>query len=77
MKTKTTDQVADLYQEQHLNNLRREEDIAKGVKQERTRVLDWLATMVCKQFKETSTCSDLYCHVYEELLTKLDEENYK
>jgi hypothetical protein len=77
MASKTTDQVAELYQAQAEESRKRERLIREGVKLERTRVIDWLATMVCKQYKETSTCSDLYCHVYEELLTDLDKENYK
>jgi hypothetical protein len=75
MASKTTDQVGEIYQA--AAEEQRQRLIAQGVNQERSRVIDWLATMVCKQFKETSTCSDLYCHVYEELLTELDKESYK
>jgi hypothetical protein len=75
MASKTTDQVGEIYQA--AAEEQRQRLIAQGVKQERDRVLDWLASMLCKPYKEAGVCEDIYCHVYENLLTELDKENYK
>jgi hypothetical protein len=75
MASKTTDQVGEIYQAAAVEQ--RERLIAQGVNQERNRIEKWLAQMLCKPYKETGVCDDIYCHVYENLLTELDKENSK
>jgi len=75
MASKTTDQVGDIYQAAAQEQIKRL--IAQGVKEERNRIEAWLAKMLCKPYREAGVCDDIYCHVYDELLTKLDEESNK